>query len=85
MGHVKEPEKYEWVSWKVCVRLCNIDGGSVWWLFKKGMEGGSFLGSSFIIRLTSMSISMEKSWVRRKMIWLIVDLNFEYFSYSHIT
>ena len=45
-GHVNGLEKYECFSWRVCIRLTIICGGRVWWLWRRGMLLGSFLGSS---------------------------------------
>ena len=39
MGHVRGLEKYEWVTWKVKIRLSIVYGKRVWWL----LGGGAWL------------------------------------------
>ena len=36
MGHVRGLEKYEWVTWKVKIRLSIVYGKRVWWLLGGG-------------------------------------------------
>ena len=40
-----------------------IDDGSVWWLWMKGVVGGSRLGSDLIYRLMRRRISMANSCI----------------------
>ena len=70
------------MSWKVCVRLCSIDGGSMWLVSKKRMDCGSCFGSKFMYRFTRRTISVVKYWMERCFGWF-VELNVEFYSHSH--
>lgn len=52
VGNVSGLEKYEWVGWKVCMRLSNIGCGSIWWCGQYlGVERVSSPPSTVLIRL----------------------------------
>lgn len=67
-------EKYEYVIWKVYMTLSRIDDERVWWLWMKGVVGGSHFGSGLMYPLMIRRISMARSCIGGERVWLLLDL-----------
>ena len=64
--------------------LSNIDDGSVWWLWMKGVVGDSCLASGLMYRLMRSRVYVAKSCIGGEWVWFSMDLERIYLSHSHV-